>query len=320
MKETKITNQNANIDRLEKLFNQFIFECRYMKRLRPATLHGYKEPFVLFKKLCNPTINSLTTEIMTNFFSVIQTRTRIVGKGIEKIGVKTSTIATYARKLNIFFEWLVREKHIIENPIKKLPKYRPVYDDMKALRKGDIECIRTAIENRSTSLLQKKRDRAMISTLLFCGIRKGELLGLQVTDINLERMTLTVRGETSKSKRTKTLPINTILAMDLEDYLEQRKKYKTPQLFVSLNTDRGISADGLKHWVERLKKLSGVKFHLHQFRHTFASNLGSMGISAIQLLKLLGHTDLRMTQVYIRSITAEDLRPVVNSLTFETLI
>jgi integrase len=108
--------------------------------------------------------------------------------------------------------------------------------------------------------------------------------------------------------------------MDLEDYLNQRKDYKTSQLFVSLNTDKGLSIHGLKHWVYRLRKLSGVRFHLHQFRHTFASNLASKGIGAIQLLKLLGHTDLRMTQVYVRSVNAEDLRPVVNILSFDNLI
>ena len=108
--------------------------------------------------------------------------------------------------------------------------------------------------------------------------------------------------------------------MDLEDYLEQRKHLKTPQLFVSLNTDKGISIHGLKHWTLRLRRLSGVRFHLHQFRHTFASNLGAKGIGAIQLLKLLGHSDLRMTQAYIRSITADDLRPVVDGLSFDNLI
>ena len=320
MEETKNTNENARPDRLEELFNQFFLEWKYVRLLRPSTLRGYKESYVLFRKLSNVTIDSLTTEAMTNFFSVMQTRVRIVGKGIEKTGVKVSTIATYARKLNIFFEWLVREKHIIENPIKKLPKYKPVYDDAKALRKGDIERIRTAIENHSRTLLQKKRDGAMVSVLTFCGIRKGELLGLKVTDISLERRIITINGETSKSKRTKTLPMNIILAMDLEDYLQQRKDYKTPQLFVSLNEDKGLSLEGLKKWVDRLEELSGVKFHLHRFRHTFASNLATKGIGAIQLQKLLGHTDLRMTQVYVRSMTADDLRPAVNGLSFENLI
>lgn len=313
-------DQHSNPDRLDELFNRFIRECQYTKRLRSATVVGYKAAYKLLRQLVSVTIDSLTSEIMTNFFSVLQTRPRIIGKGTRVSGVKDSTAATYARKLSIFFEWLKRENHITDNPLKNLPKYRPVYDDMKALRKDDIERIITAIQNRSTSLLQKKRDLAQVSTLVFTGLRKGELLGLKVTDIDLARSRITIHGETSKSKRTRVLPMNPVLAMNLEDYLKERKNYKTPQLFVSLNSDKGLSADGLIHWVIRLRELSGVRFHLHQFRHTFATNLASKGIGAVQLLKLLGHSDLRMTQVYVRSITAEDLQPPIDGMSFDNLM
>jgi integrase len=320
MEETKITNQNVNPDKLEELFDQFMRECQYVNRLRPATLIGYRASYNLFRKLARVTIDSLTTESLTTFFQEMQTRTRIVGKGIETIGVKDSTVATYAMKLNVFFEWLVREGHITKNPIRKLPKFKPVYDDKRALRKGDIERIRTAIENHSTTLLQKKRDRAIISTLLFCGIRRGELLGLQVTDVNLEKKMLTVRDETSKSRDTRILPINPILAMVLEDYLDQRKNCKTQQLFVSLNTDSGLGYEGTKHWVDRLERLSGVKFHLHRFRHTFATNLAEKGVPLIKISRLLGHKDPRMVQVYIRSLASDDMGPEMNMLTFDNLL
>ncbi len=312
---------SLNPDRLDELFDQFMTEKKYVTLLRPATLIGYRASYDLFRKLSYVTIDSLTTKSLTNFFKEMQTRTRIVGKGVEKIGVKDSTIATYAMKLNVFFEWLVQEKHIIENPIKKLPKYRPVYDDKRALRKGDIEYIRTAIENHSTTLLQKKRDQTMLAVLLFCGIRRGELLGLKVTDIDLEKRQLIIRGETSKSKRTKILPItNKILAMALQDYLNERKNYKTPQLFVSLNTDKGLSYEGFKHWIDRLELLSGVKFHSHRFRHTFATNLEANDVGIIKISKLMGHKDTRMTQVYLRSMGSEDLGPEMSTLTFDNLI
>ena len=318
-----ITNKNhSNPDQLEELFNKFMDEKKYTIRLSPITLIGYRASYDLFRKLSYVKIDSLTTESLTNFFKEMQTRTRIVGKGTEKNGVKDSTVATYARKLNVFFEWLVRGKHISENPIKKLPKFKPVYDDKRALLKVDIDYIRTAIENHSTTLLQKKRDRAIISTLLFCGIRRGELRGLQVTDVNLEKRMLTVRAETSKSGSTRILPINRILAMVLEDYLEERKRkdYKTPQLFVSLNADKGISMDGLINWTRRLNRLSCIRFHLHRFRHTFATNLAANGVSLIKISKLLGHKDTRMTLVYLRSLASDDLAPEMNILTFDNLI
>lgn len=320
MEETEITKQNASPDRLDELFDLFFREWKYVLKRQPATLVGYKASYDLFRQLSSATIDSLTSESITDFFTSMQTRTRIVGKGVEKTGVKDSTVATYAMKLNVFFNWLVTEKHIIKNPIKELPKYRPIYDDKRALSKEDIERIRTAIENHSTTLLQKKRDRVIVIILTFCGIRRGELLGLQVTDVDLENKILRVRGETSKSGFDRYLPLtNKIITMALEDYLEQRKNYRTPQLIVSLNKDKGLSLEGARKWVSRLIELSGVKFHLHRFRHTFATNLADKGVPLLKISRLLGHKDTRTINLYIRSLKSEDMGSEMNMLTFDNL-
>ncbi|MCI5108424.1 MAG: tyrosine-type recombinase/integrase, partial [Candidatus Pacebacteria bacterium] len=89
---------------------------------------------------------------------------------------------------------------------------------------------------------------------------------------------------------------------------------------VSKNGDRGLSEGGLIHWVRKYKKLSGVNFHLHKFRHTFACNLGTQNVSAIKVQKLMGHEDLRMTQRYLRSMTVDDLRDDINRLSVDNLV
>ena len=162
----------------------------------------------------------------------------------------------------------------------------------------------------------------MLSLLCFCGLRRGELLGVRFVDVDLERKILLVNGATSKSGRDRKLPIQDFVLLDIEDYLQERLKrgiYTTPFLFASLTQDRGLSKNGLKHWVERLNNLSKVKFHLHQFRHTFASNLAAERVTAPVLQRLMGHTDLRMTDKYLRSLDAEDLRPAANSLSFDKM-
>ncbi len=64
------------------LFGQYIAECQYTRRRRPATIRGYKAVFDTFVKLCpDVSLNSLTTETMTRFFAVVQKRERIIGKG-----------------------------------------------------------------------------------------------------------------------------------------------------------------------------------------------------------------------------------------------
>jgi integrase/recombinase XerD len=166
-----------------------------------------------------------------------------------------------------------------------------------------------------------RRDMAMVGVLTFCGLRRNELLSLELRDVDLYNNLLTVCGETSKSKKTRKVPINLQLKKNLVDYLNERKShgYKNPYLFVSGTSDRQLTKHGLKHWVERLSRLSGVKFHVHRFRHTFATNLAMQDVGAVKIQKLMGHTDLKMTQTYLRSILPEEMHDDVNKLSFEIL-
>lgn len=305
---------------LKQLFNEYTEHCVYSKRLRPETIRGYKETFRHFTAMM-PGINtsdSLSVQVMNQFFKTLQLRKRTVGKSTEKIGVKDSTIRTYWSKLNSFFEWLAVNKVILENPLSKIKPPEPAYDDLPALNKGDIEKIYTAVTLHAKNPLMLKRDIAMISMLLFTGVRKTELISLQVRDIDIQKGNLIIRGETSKSKRTRQVPINPTLSVHLKDYSNERvrKSYKTQYLFVSNNKDVGLSSHGLKHWVKRLNELSGVQFHLHQFRHTFACNLARGEISVFRLQRLMGHTDIRMTERYLRSLTPEDLRGDIDRLNY----
>ena len=132
----------------------------------------------------------------------------------------------------------------------------------------------------------------------------------------MDKKTITVRAETSKSKRSRVVPIHPTLYLYLQEYIKERNKdnYKTEYLIVSSGGDRGLSTHGLKHWVNRLIALSGVKFHLHRFRHTFACNLAKQNISILKIRDLMGHKSIKMTEVYLRSIITEDLRNDINKL------
>ena len=161
----------------------------------------------------------------------------------------------------------------------------------------------------------------MIGVLTFCGIRRTELISLELRDIDLFNGFITVQAETSKSRRIRRIPMNAHLKFYLREYLQERKKRgcKTQYLFVSYASDSGLTLDGLHHWVKRLIKSSGVKFHVHRFRHTFATNLAMNNVGAVKIQKLMGHTDLKMTQTYLRSVATEELRDDINTLSFENL-
>jgi site-specific recombinase XerD len=310
---------------LAKLHQQFVIEQRFSTRLSSVTLRGYEQSFALLVTLLPTlTVNQLTPATMTEFFRRLEARTRVLGHGRTKSGVKTSTIATYRSKLNRFFNWLKAKGHLPVNPFEGMP-YPPVaYEDRKYLGRAQVERIFSALvltANWRTRFL-RKRNIALFSTLLYTGMRKGELLGLRVTDVDLDRLEVTIRAETSKSRLRRVVTINSNLCQALEDFLEerQRKGLKSEYFFTSASGDVPFTANGLKHLVQQVKALSGVTFHVHQFRHTFAVNVLNNGGDIAKLKQLLGHRDIRMTSAYLRCLPTSAMRTDIESLRLDALL
>jgi len=168
----------------------------------------------------------------------------------------------------------------------------------------------------------RKRNTAILFLLLGTGLRRNELLGLMVIDIDMERRQLKVRAETSKSKMERIVPLNGMVIPKLEDYLNERKRkdLKTPELFVSDNKDSGMTKHGLRYLIEAIKKTSGMNFHIHQLRHTFAVNLINNGTDISKVKQLMGHKDIRMTSAYLRCIPTKAMRNDVEALTLDNML
>jgi len=307
---------------ISQLFQEFIWECEFSRKLRPETLKGYNNVFTTFSKLTpDLTLNDIDSFTITAFFKQLDERKRIVGKGQIRVGVKKSTLATYWSKLNSFFDWLERKAYIPVNPFKEMKYPSPVYEDKKFLKKEEIEKIFTAIySNHNGNLLVLKRNLLLFNVLLFCGLRREELLLLQIRDFDVERKIVTVRAETSKSGINRSIPVTANVVAVLKDYLAQRRKYTTQYLFVSSTGDKEFSYDGMKHLVAKLNGASRVKFHLHQFRHTFAVNFLKQSNNIYKLKQLMGHKDIRMTAVYLRCLPTDEMRGDMERLSIDSLI
>jgi len=307
---------------LQEFFDEYIHECEFSRRLRNETLRGYKQTFATFIKLMpDASLKTISPSFMTNFFKILEQRKRMVGKGIIKTGVKKSTIATYWSKLNNFFDWLKLKKLIRSNPFSEMQYPTPVYEDRKFLKKEEVEKIISAIiTNSNNNILIFKRNLVIVHLLLFCGLRREELLLLQVRDLDLERRIITIRAETSKIPRTRYLPLHSQLILYLKDYLKERRHLTTSYLIVSSARDDMLSYDGLHHLVLKLKRCSGVKFHLHQFRHTFAVNFLKSSNNIAKLKQLMGHTDIRMTLVYLRCLPTDEMREDIENMSIDSLV
>jgi integrase/recombinase XerD len=312
------------ITEIRSLSEQFMSELRFARRLSSSTLRGYRQTIgLLFASMPALTVTQLTPQTMTEFFRRLDARPRWGREGPIR-GVRSSTVATYRSKLNRFSQWLVRTGALKVNPFDHMEYPRVEYEDRKYLEKRSIEKIfaTTAVGVPWRDSLLRRRNLAIIATLLYAGLRKGELLGLYAIDYSPNHLELRVRGETSKSKRQRVVPVNGALAIALEDYLDERRRcgLQCEKLFVSTRGDQPLTAEGLLHLVKQVRRLSGVAFHLHQFRHTFAVNFLNRGGDVAKLKQLLGHRDIRMTSAYLRCLPTDAMRGDVENITLDTLL
>src|SRR6266849_3749441 len=303
---------------LRPLHQEFMGYSRFTRQISPNTLRGYQNAFdLLFKRYPDITTAMISPELLTEFFEWLQTRERIVGRGALRQGVKKTTIATYWVKLTKFFSWLVLKGYVAANPLKdktlEFPRIR--YDDRKYLERKDMkQILRTVSETiQWQNDLIRARNVAIIEVALYCGLRRTELLSLQVSDIDLTHGRLIVRAETSKSQMSRTIPLNSEVRQSLTNYLDERSRatllYSNPFLWVSGNKNASLKSEGLRYLVMLLFRESQLKFHLHQLRHTFAVNfLHNSGHSSFKLQGLLGHRSIGSTAAYTRCLPPEIVR------------
>lgn len=290
-----------------------------------ATLRGYESSYKLFTKLMPESkLEDINKDVLINFFDKLRTRERSPRESKKEIGVENTTLITYKNKLGSFFNWLVKNKKIKVSPFKDLKLAKPVERGRIYLNNEEIQRIFSAISFNIDwkNGLIKKRNLTIIAIAVFLGLRKGELMGLKLMDLNLDKRMLLVRGEESKSKKSRELGINNRAFSMLSDYLDERKKksYQNDYLFVSDNKDMKFTEHGLKHMLAKVENKVSFSFHMHQFRHTFACNLKRLGYDVYEIMQYLGHSDIRMTVKYLRNFPIEDTRDRLNDMDIGNLM
>lgn len=218
------------------------------------------------------------------------------------------TFRTYYMSLRVFFRWLISEGYMAKNytdaiQIPKLEKLLP-----KALTEQQALHLLELVYNFPYEHeFQRIRNHTIMACYIFLGLRKNELLRLTLADINLiEGMVFIRQGKGSKDRM---VPITKQLSSILENYLRERRtlNYTNLSLFVSVKRDARLTAYGLKHIVDKIKKKTGYAFTIPQLRHTFATLMAQGGCDLASLAEMMGHSDIKTTSIYIH-IAANHLR------------
>ena len=151
------------------------------------------------------------------------------------------------------------------------------------------------------------RNHAIYSMFIFAGLRRMELLNLKYTDVDIENLSIFVRQ--GKGSKDRIVPMSYTLAQSLKRYVEERKRRGKvcPEFFVALYPDMGFGDMGLKRLTDKIRKASKISFTIHKLRHTFATLLIEGGCDIFSLSKMMGHSDIKSTTIYL-SASVEHLR------------
>lgn len=305
---------------LHEMFIKFKF---YGERNSEATIRGHRFTFELLMKFNRRiTLIDLTEATIINFLEFLNTRERKIGNEFVVRPYKNSSIVIIRNRLNVFFDWLLERKYIKVNPFERIQYPKVSYTDRRAYSQKEFEAICYAVNTtiQWANLFIKKRNIAIIMFLALTGLRKEELLSLQLSDIDLFRKLVMVRAETSKSKRGRLIPMNPGLVSYLEDYLNHRRNYLTLFFWVSAWFDKPYTEHGAKRFMRLLSETTRINCHLHRFRHTFATNYYRQTHDIVGLQKLMGHTSIKMTLQYLRSLPDEHIVEQIRKITIDEFI
>lgn len=198
------------------------------------------------------------------------------------------TLDNIRRIISSFFAWLEDENYIVKSPARRIHKIRTGKTVKDVYSDEELEQMRDSCTN--------SRDLAIIDILSSTGIRVGELVNLNINDVDFEKRECVVLGKGNKQRK---VYFDARTKIHLYEYVANRHD-KTNALFVSLNNPYNrLSIRGIETILHKIgSNLKSTKVHPHKFRRTLATKAIDKGMPIEQVQVLLGHSQIDTTLRY----------------------
>ncbi|MCC6167437.1 MAG: tyrosine-type recombinase/integrase [Caldilineaceae bacterium] len=254
----------------------------------------YLAPMVEFLGAGRP-LSSITRAEAERYWQAVQARKTCwenhPTKPTERRPLSPTTLHNHLRAARTFWNAMVRQQLVEFNPFDHLtsPKdTRPV--EMKAIAHKDLRALWQAARQSNT------RDFAILTVMATTGVRAGELVSMNLRQLDLKQGITWVQGKRGWRK----VFLGKAGAQAIQEYLCERPAGQEHALW--LNTlGQPLTTDGVRQLVDRLAKQAGIagRHNLHAFRHRVAQSWLDQGINAQIVAQALGHADVTVTlQIY----------------------
>lgn len=213
-------------------------------------------------------------------------------------GKSPRSLSRYLSAYRQFFRWLVREGKIESDPTALIESPKTGRGLPKALTEEQVDALLAAPDTETALGL---RDKAMLELMYATGLRVSELVGLLLSNINLNQGVVRVIG---KGQKERLVPIGDEAHESLNAYLSTSRPgllqgVQTDYVFVTTRKS-GMTRQAFWYMVRRYAEQCDVskKLSPHMLRHSFATHLLNHGADLRVVQLLLGHSDLSTTQIY----------------------
>lgn len=214
-----------------------------------------------------------------------------------------ATISILFRALRPFFAWLVEEDEIDRSPMEKMRVPSVPINPPPVLSQDEVQRLLAACAG--TDFIAR-RDLAILSLMLDTGIRRGELVGLHVGDLNLGQQVAFVEATTSKSRRGRAVAYGASTAKAILRYLRHpRAPHDEAEPLWRARTGQPLTGNEVYHTIRRRAAQAGLTVHPHQLRHTWASSMLASGHSEGDVMALGGWRSREMLNRYGASAASQ---------------
>jgi len=292
---------------VQQAISEFLQHGQAVRNLSDRTLRAYNSDLSQFHVHVNGTntVDTITPEHLEEY--------------LDKLGTgpyRDTSIRRKVAALKVFFRYLEEKGIVNESPARRLKIKRPIESrvptvlstrEIRALLASPKEEIGSLTSSRDQSPGGRNRyfcavrDNMILELLFSTGIRIGELVALNVSDVDLLQRQIRITG---RATRGRLVPLTSDeMANGVAQYLDLRaeREVDTPALFVGRSGTR-LTIYSIENIFKKHVRLAEIKRHItpHALRHTMAAMLVSAGTDIREVQEILGHASILSTQVYTK--------------------
>jgi len=283
---------------MENTVSQFLVRLR-ARDFSPNTLRAYEADLKEFLAFMKARGRTAVSDFNRN-------EIRAYLASLNASGPARNTILRKMSALRSLASFMTESNLLSGDPFLLLPLPKKERRLPRFMSEGEVDGIISASDDEARS---PERDRAMMELLYSSGLRRSELSGLNVGDVDFNGGFVRVFG---KGRKERVVPVTDGALDAIRSYLKTRRDAPDSRdpLFLNKNGGR-LSGHGLALAVKRLANMAHMarKVTPHAFRHSFATHLLDHGMDLRSLQEMLGHANLSTTQIYTH-VTLERLKKV----------